>query len=250
MPDQTSRPVKKSKAGKNRHSTAQTPPVSSSSSDATDSDSSQTSSLIEDGEVVELNTLPPVPHTGHVSKKLRKSIEKGEDINLNLLLRSNKEDEQPNFQLDPATATFKPVIKKHKLSPTQWNQAFLVFMAIRIERFPNESLGLIRHMQNVQDLLLANKDGIEYDRRFRKSKYQHPNLAWGRMVSDIVNLIPTLAYQPTTFRPKRRSPPVGPKPKCFKFNQGQPCPYGVRCRFLHNCSRCNGPHPQSACKSK
>ena len=43
-------------------------------------------------------------------------------------------------------------------------------MSIRLDYFPNEAQGLLRHVRNVQSFSKADKDAVEYDLQIRTAK--------------------------------------------------------------------------------
>ena len=57
--------------------------------------------------------------------------------------------------------------------------AFVVYMAIRGAAFPNEYLGMLRHMEIVKKLISQGNDGILYDKQFRIMRGNMPQLYWG-----------------------------------------------------------------------
>ena len=62
----------------------------------------------------------------------------------------------------------------------------MILFSVRIQYYPDEVLGLLRHTQNVQQLHTHKRDAIE----FRATKYQHPTIECEEYIGEIVDALP------------------------------------------------------------
>ena len=210
--------------------------------------------------------LPPVPRTGHVSDKVKKQIRRGEFVNFSSLIeRGIDQGPARRFTLTEA-GTFAEIEDRRRLHFLHWIDCFVVFMSIRLEKFPWESQGLLRHLQLVKTLHAQGRDGTLYDTMFRKSKCQYPDILWGQYLPELVaeleggmpqqppRLQPPYAQfprQPQRFRPYNIKQILNADTRglCFAYNSARGCPR-FPCRFMHACGRCQGQHPVTACNMK
>lgn len=206
-------------------------------------------------------TVPPIPRTGHVSQQLQKQIRKGEFVKFESLLTDQPGSKQPKFRVNLETGSFDKVEDKQRLTFYQWINAFTIYMSIRIQGRPDETQGLLRHMQIVQQLQTQGKDAIGYDRQFRLLKVQHPNIQWGEYFAEIVDSLPltTQMYpvgQPGKIGYRKSRPFSTPfrysdnnKSACYAFNSQRGCRF-TSCRYTHKCSSCGKiGHSVIDCKS-
>ena len=194
-------------------------------------------------------TIPPVPKTGHVSDKIRKAIRKGEVINLALLKPKNLKDPgSKKLRFNIESCRFEEDEVSQDLSFYNWLECFLIYMSIRLEYYPDEAQGLLRHVQNVQSLSKADKDAVEYDLQFRTAKRQHPNIQWGEYLAELVDVLPA----PKSVHKGNIKPKTHGMAKwggvCAKFNTSG-CT-NTRCRFKHECKSCQGNHSVNACTKR
>ena len=212
-------------------------------------------------------TIPAVPATSHVSQKTRKKIIQGEFFDISRLLPTLQDEEEDMDKLEEK--------KKSKLTFSNWIRCYHTFMSIRLQYAPEELQGMLRHAENVQDLISQGRDGILYDAKFRRAKEQHPSIAWGEYIAQIVNGLPLLSALPARppFRPRyldysaarpsssqsinyskqdgslsaNRRQYVKP---CLKFNSTSGC-LSNQCKFAHNCRYCGKVgHPVFRCWAK
>lgn len=129
-------------------------------------------------------------------------------------------------------------------------------MSIRLERFPNELQGMLRHEEIVQDMQGQGKDGLSYDAKFRRLKEQHPFIKYGEYLAEIVNGLPPLINRlptgnvPTRFRPPVSQPRLSlpgqrnymgkPNGVCYRFNSWAGCQIR-QCLYRHACKKCGKP---------
>lgn len=197
-------------------------------------------------------TIPPVPKTGHVSEKLRKSIKKGEVINLALLKPTLLQDKPAKrFKFNAENGSFEEEEESQNIGFYNWLECFLIYMSIRLDYFADEAQGLLRHIQNCQGLARSGRDAIEYDLQFRTAKRQHPSIQWGEYLGELVDMIPDKTKTKRSFKQKSTYQSATNNQKwgghCFKYNAVGKCPY-PHCRYKHECKHCNGKHSAVDCK--
>ena len=219
----------------------------SSGENTSETDSDNTDSSDEDQPTVgrAYGAIPPVPRTGHVSDKIKKQIRKGEVVNLALLKpKSAKDKNNKKIKINFETGRFEEEEISQEMPFYEWLECFLIFFSIRVEYYPKEVQGLLRHIQNVQQLHTHKRDAVEYDLQFRATKYQHPTIEWGEYLGEIVDALPVL-------KSKKEGKTGSKKPTgiCFKFNTSNGCSW-QNCRWQHICRQCKGVHSVINCKNK
>ena len=221
-------------------------PGSESSSSSSSSSSSDSEEFHEDIVPRTSGTIPPVPKTGHISSKMRKSIKKGEVVNLALMKQKSLKDKKAKkFSFNADSGQFEEEEESQDIGFYHWLECFLTYMSIRVEYFPTETQGLIRHMQNVQKLNESGKDAVEYDLQFRTMKHQHPSIQWGEYLGEIVDALPIKARK---YPPKAQNSTKG-KGVCRNYNSRNGCSFR-NCKFLHICQSCRSDHPVLQCTKK
>lgn len=209
------------------------------------------------------HSLPPVPRTGHISDALRQKVITGELTNLALLHpQSPAERAKTNkltFDMTDGSLTLTNTEKSPKdLSFSQWLECYLVFMALRVEAYPSESLGLIAHLQQVQRFINQGRDGVEYDLQFRLAKKQFPSIPWGQYIPEIADCIrrpsPRTPALPTSNPWPTPSYKEAQMPRswlgfCYNFNKQEGCARRG-CVFRHACAKCAGRHPAFECQKQ
>ena len=141
--------------------------------------------------------------------------------------------------------------KDRTLNTIQWTRAFLGFVSIRTERFPEENEALLRYGTFICDLMEQDLDWSLYDTRFRWDKSRDPalfNIPWCQIRQQLLNEAarstgtkakPHVSAS-TTLRASRSGIPVG---YCFNFHEADAvCLTPSKCGFLHKCPKCHGSH--------
>ena len=151
-----------------------------------------------------------------VSQSLKAKIWSNEFIDLRTVL---------TFKEDPLSVTISSgVINlnqeskfKTPISIGQWTDAFLVFSAIYLEKYPNDDPHLLKYCHMVRELQRLYGDAAfrSYDERFRKLR-ESRNVPCQKPIAEL-----TLKAATT---PKQFSPKPQPQPfrvqYCFTFNRG------------------------------
>ena len=139
-----------------------------------------------------------------------------------------------------------------ELSINQWLTAFNCYMDIYVQKFPDETSGLLAYMNLVRDLdrLCGTQSFNYYDRSFRAHR-QSQALPWGQMQTEIWNKAILLSLTNHPNQAASRSSVVssfksGNQKFCFAYNSTQGCTRRP-CRFNHSCSFCYKKHPRVNC---
>jgi hypothetical protein len=197
--------------------------------------------------------MPLVPRTGAASDADRKKIRKGKYIDLKKLLPTPR-GEPSHKKLTLRDGQLAEVEEASHLKLYEWWDAFIIYMSIRLEFFPGEAQGLLRHMQIVKTVQAQGKDGPEYDVLFRRLKEQQPDLKWGEYLTELVAEIrqekrPSRPRKPLWLGRQQSSQGAHrttTKP-CFGFNSSKGCKR-QGCRYGHFCSNCSSQeHPRHRC---
>lgn len=193
--------------------------------------------------------MPTMPRLGVVTDAEKEKIRKGEFVDFKKLIATKSRPQSTKFTISE-DGIFEKIEDTSNLTFHNWLDAFIIFMSIRMEFYPTESQGLLRHLQIIKNLWGNNKNGIEYDTQFRRTKAHHPDIEWGEYLHElIVELPPKESFQekakPPSFRPRKF-----PERWCFKFNSLAGCP-NSKCKYSHKCSKCfQYTHPAHKCKSR
>ena len=151
-----------------------------------------------------------------------------------------------------------------------WTSAFMVFMDVLLEKWPNHGQELLKYMHTIR---LASSRGsglcwVLYDEQYRLRKVRSPQSSidmklWVFYVSTpsrstsfnsrVQDQLPQgLGSQPHNQNlAKNNQGKSGSYPfrVCWSYNRGK-CDIGSRCRFAHKCSKCSGEHPVKTCRTK
>lgn len=202
-------------------------------------------------------TMPHVPRTGHVSDKDKKKIREGLFVEFSGLYPPGVSCKTAKkYSVNLKLGIFEEVEEVEHLPLYKWYDAFLIFMSIRLEYAPLEAQGLLRHCQIVKNLINNKKDGMFYDCQFRRLKAQHPDIAWGEYMTELVDEVPLLNANYSAQR--KGANPYQASQMMRQPNEVQACrfynaPGGCRqpgCKYAHRCKRCNKfGHSQVACYS-
>ena len=135
---------------------------------------------------------------------------------------------------------------------TQWVTAFNTFVAIYVERVPQDAPKLMKYCEVVRDIAFKSGEWPLYDEQFRflrqSAPEQHPwnQIHWELWLRAMVNSRGKIPANPThDNRPRSRSRTF-PKPICWTFHAGKTC---SGCNYEHICCKCGTKQPASHCSA-
>jgi len=205
-----------------------------------------------------MDTLSSVPLGSFVDERLRTKIWGKQFVDLGLLVGTPKS--QTTLLVDPIMGTSQvqvkdqPTAKIHNIE--QWTDAFMIYVAIYTQRFPNEIQDILKYMQLIRSLgtTVQPRVFLTYDSDFRKLRAIN-SMPWSHLHPELYHKVTSNARIATnpTFLPKRQQPfprrqsfPTG---FCFAFCSTGTCRF-PRCTYRHSCPNCNGPHMPAQCPAK
>jgi hypothetical protein len=159
-----------------------------------------------------------------------------------------------SIQLEQNSLSFRNVdSSKTYISIEQWTSAFMIFMNIYLEKFPNEAPHLLKYCSIIRQLANSHGDNAWrfYDENFRKLR-QSTVLPWQRTISELMVLACTTHKSKHSFRSNFRQSHQSSRKSdtfsrvCYAFNNGTRCKSNP-CPFKHICQICREPHPKSKC---
>jgi hypothetical protein len=210
--------------------------------------------------------------------KIKEKIWAGEFTDLALLLKSSRQLQEYSEEGQIGELQFrngrlcvtKPRGSNFKMSIEQWTSAFIVFISIYLERFPNRSQELLKYLRDVRLAATRSDSWWKYDEQFRQVQSNNPSRSWGTIdlelwllyvngqsprVPDFAGQTRSTAYNSKTTSQITGTPAVkfnkqrtsSPKSfSCNYFNSGSHCPF-TPCRYSHVCRLCGGKHAQTVC---
>ncbi|CAI5785290.1 finger 703-like [Podarcis lilfordi] len=182
----------------------------------------------------------------HLSQKKRNKILNGDYVDMFTLLppakllgkgERRRSSGKGRYRTPRAERTFE-----------NWLDGYQVFMGVVCAAYPRRSMDLVAYLAHVRRAhsLAGEQAALTYDENFRRNASLLPSTRWdltdpnywGEDVNPYIekkNLGPNKAGKTEV---KRRR-------LCWEFNRGS-CSR-PSCKYLHECDRCWGNHPASAC---
>lgn len=185
---------------------------------------------------------------------------------------------QAQFVLFPGCELARPK-RRQILSIVEWVQAFTVYTAAIVQKFPAAVNELLAYQLTI--IKSAQQyDGLQwraYDTHFRISAAATGNRQWSRLDTDLytrfftgrAKLVSACSLCDSTTHsasdcPKKsrkrdqggnfKSSPLPsakrrkwPADVCAEFNTRGSCAFGARCKFRHACGVCSSDHPAKSC---
>ena len=144
-------------------------------------------------------------------------------------------NDQPALSLEPK--------KGRPMSEQDWGAAFDIFVAVYVEKYPDELNAILTYAQHVKDQMRNGAHWRMYDTQFRRDR-EFTKCSW-QMVRQDLEL---RAFRPPQQQQAPRSnnafKPKLSKGYCFAYHNKDKVCTRDNCRFKHTCPRCGGPHPQ------
>ncbi|MEW8089145.1 MAG: hypothetical protein AB2810_16810 [Candidatus Thiodiazotropha endolucinida] len=188
----------------------------------------------------------PQPLGLHVDSNVKTKIWANQYIDLSLLL-ARRASQTYNIQMQNNQLTMVPKQKTFALNMDQWNRAFTIFMAIYVERYPEQATSMLQYMGNMQEM--ANEAGETtakyYDSQFRRWR-ETSQLPWNIINQSLhakalaVGLKSKANIQaPNTIQRNQKKP-------CYNFRNTGVCKR-ANCPFKHYCEHCRTFHNNKIC---
>ncbi|XP_056007544.1 uncharacterized protein LOC125666211 isoform X1 [Ostrea edulis] len=192
-----------------------------------------------------------IPLGANTPFRIKQKIWSDQFFDLRSLLPNHKES-TASIQIDQSSLSFtNPTTSKstNALSIEQWTTAFHIFMAIYIEKKPEDAPHLLKYVSVIREIAATNGDAAwhHYDETFRKLRQSH-TLPWQRTISELMVSACTIHRSKQLFRNNFR-PKVNDKYTkfCFNFNNGAKCRSNP-CPYKHACQSCgDSGHPRIKC---
>lgn len=186
-----------------------------------------------------------IPLSSSVSIKIKSKVWNNEFIDFRTLLSTREEPLSVSISSGVINLHQGPKFKT-PISITQWTDAFFIFAAVYIEKYPTEAPHLLKYGHTIREIHQLHGDNAfrSYDEQFRKLK-ESLNVPWQNTIQE---LRLKAATNTRTFSPKftqNSSQPFRSR-FCFQYNRGERCTRNP-CSFRHACMQCRGNHPKSKC---
>lgn len=185
------------------------------------------------------------PLAASLSTKVKTKIWNNEYIDFRTII--NSREEPLSVSISSGVINLHQNNKfKTPITMTQWTDAFLVFAAVFIEKFPAEAPHLLKYGHMVREIYHLHGDNAfrAYDEQFRKLR-ESVNVPWQHPIQELrlKAATATRAYPPKI--PQTQTQPFRVR-YCFQYNKGERC-HKTPCPFRHSCMQCKGYHPKSRC---
>ena len=206
-----------------------------------------------------------IPLGAHVPQKTKEKIWADDYIDLRSLLSTEVDTDPWSITLAPSTIimrsnqTNQNNSKKPPLSFLEWTEAFHIYMAIYVEKYPDESKHMLKYMSTVREIYaLKNIYAVHYyDETFRllrKTNHQPWQIPLRELKDNaLYKKRPNqIQAQPARNNYNNRTNtnnqpfPAPHDGTCHIYNKYQSC-NRKNCNFQHVCKLCRGPHPQITC---
>ncbi|CAI5776639.1 finger 703-like [Podarcis lilfordi] len=182
----------------------------------------------------------------HLSQKKRNKILNGDYVDMFTLLPPTKligkgerrrSSGKGRYRTPRAERTFK-----------NWLDGYQVFMGVVCAAYPRRSMDLVAYLAHVRRAhsLAGEQAALTYDENFRRNASLLPSTRWDLTDpnfwgEDVNPYIEKKNQGPN----KAGKTEVKRRRLCWEFNKGA-CSR-PSCKYLHECDRCWGNHPASAC---
>lgn len=198
-----------------------------------------------------------IPLGAATSHRLKAKIWANQFIDLGLLLQ--RQEDPISLNISSGSVIVQQGSSKPKLpmSIQQWTDAFLIFMGIFIEKYPEQAPHLLKYCYFIREMnkMLGDKAWRIYDVNFRMLK-ETVDLPWQKPVEELRIKAASSNYQlQQPFRannyqlqqPFRANTGGKPIRFCYAFNNGEQCTRNP-CSFAHRCQSCSGSHARANCR--
>jgi hypothetical protein len=190
----------------------------------------------------------------HVAPEICSKIWRNEYINLSCLLKRDVATEKgSNLTLNEhGMLEIAPKPSRQIRNIREWTDAFLVFMAIYIKKYPSKSGELLQYIATIREAESRNSSSLcwkSYDENFRLRQAVSP-MSWSKINPDLwLKLMTGQSVQGNFAMNKVVKSNIQNSSSikvCFDFNSPRGCRF-PNCRFSHRCILCKGDHNQMKC---
>ena len=191
--------------------------------------------------------LDGIPLGAAVPIKTKGKIWEDKYIDLSSLLQ--RQGEPLSLNIASASITLQqPAKHKAPLTIHQWTDAFLLFMAVYIEKFPDQAPHLLKYCYFIRDMhkMLGDGSWRLYDEEFRQLR-ESTVLPWQKPLEELRLKAAACSFQKRSPTQQLFRKPVKHVRYCFTFNNTGLCKRDP-CPFIHSCQNCSGSHPKSKCR--
>lgn len=186
--------------------------------------------------------------TAHVSSALKEKIWNHQFIEFHSLLKKSPgETSKQTFQVVNGELIISPKedTPRNLERIEVWSDAFVTFMSIYLERFPNEAQNLLQYFHNIRLAATKFSGWANYDKQFRLKMSLNPvTTSWNTVDPELWMLF----MLPLPSASQNRSNTSTSSRPCFNYNRRGYCTFRA-CSFVHVCLRCHGSHPLTVCQS-
>lgn len=202
-----------------------------------------------------------IPLGSHVPLKIKEKIWNNDFIDIGSLLPKNINIEtwSVTFSSNEVTVNTKQnnTKQKHINSFTDWIEAFNIFMAIFIQRFPDQAPFMLKYISIIKEIHdLRGLDAcLFYDETFRTLRKEHQQ-QWQVVIDDIYRRAMFIRFPQVHNNKRHVNYQHGKRQNqsflgqgsgtCHIFSKYESCTR-KHCPYPHVCRNCRGPHPVTKC---
>ena len=208
----------------------------------------------------------------HIEPQLVIKIQKGEFVELEKLLQKPEhlryEEDSKKIVIEKEGERFcVPCKKENKISNVRkWEQAFRVYATIYSQANPVRASEIWQYVEVINQAAAKFRweNVARYDYIFRHLMARNPQRSWAKTYTQMWTLelcggdnSQSANAKQNSFKSSRSGSNTGNQSYnwkdncCWKFNKGDNCPHGKRCRYDHRCTYCGSySHPSSSCPKK
>ena len=192
-----------------------------------------------------------------MSAKIKAKIWQNEYVDFGALFASGPPNERVSLSLTQGNSipsqpllTLEPIQSSKKVQNiSQWVTAFNTFVAIYVERAPQDAPKLMKYCEVVREIAFKSGEWLFYDEKFRFLRQSAPEnnpwdqIHWGLLLRRMVHSHgKTLPSRTHDARPRSFRSPIFPRGICWTFHAVKPC---SGCSYEHICYKCEAKHPAS-----
>ena len=186
----------------------------------------------------------PVPLGMHVDTGTKSKIWSNQFIDLSILL-SRQTSQSYKIQLEDNQLTMTPKKKIFMLNMEQWNQAFMIYMSVYVEKYPDQAIHMLQYIGHIQEMAQMSGENAarHYDQMFRKWRQNTP-LPWN-VINQSLHAKALAVGLRQKIVPGKKGTGTQQRP-CFSLRYKGVC-NNESCPYRHFCDTCKAVHPNKTC---